>query len=129
MERDVTNTTLSVVWTLIPILLWIVFWFLCVNWKKAWPILAQGGWFPVVLLIFMATLVWSLLIPESFLNVRNFWWQLTAVCIWTAVALICGWLQVVAGYSPPEIAVEPPPAAHGHGHGHDHHGNHHAGHH
>ncbi len=110
-----------VVYVLLPWALWIVFWLCCVNWQKAWPVLARGGWAPVVLLMFIATEVWSRLNPGQV------WWQLGTVCALAAVALICGWLQTLTGWVPPEIAVEPAPHAHGHGHGHghDHHGGHH----
>jgi hypothetical protein len=106
--------------------LWVIFWLGTVNWRKAWPILAHGGWAPVLLLALMSAMVWSRLDTRSwdrlsFVVIPPFWWQLIGVAILVALALICGWLQVFLGWTPPEIAVEPPPADHGH-HAHDLHG-------
>ncbi len=119
---------------LLPILLWIVFWLCCVNWRKTWPVLAQGGWAPVVLLMFISAEAWSRIAPGDcnclgFMTVPNFWWQLGSVCTLVAIALFCGWLQTISGWAPPEIRLEPQPGAHGHGHGHSHEHNHHGGHH
>jgi hypothetical protein len=120
--------TTKVLYALLPWALWVVFWLCCVNWKKAWPVLAQGGWAPVVLLLFISAEVWSRIAPGAcgclgFMIVPNFWWQLGFVCTLAAIALFCGWLQSLTGWSPVEVSVEPAPVAHGHGH--DHHGGHH----
>jgi hypothetical protein len=95
-----------------------------INWKKVWPVLAQGAWAPGVLILITAALVWSRLAPSDrsclgFLVVQNFWWQLGAVGLITAVTLFCGWLQGVFHWEPAEISLEPPaPAAADHGHHH-----------
>jgi len=98
-----------------------------VNWQKTWPVLARGGWAPLVLLSFLGALTWSRLAPSDcdclvLLTVPNFWWHLGAVGLVVGVGLFCGWLQGVLGYMPPDVALEP--AAAGHGHGHDDHGSH-----
>jgi len=124
MEPDRTMSIVSVLSTLMPILLWICFWFFCVNWRKTWPVLAEGGWAPVVLLMFISAEVWSRVAPGpcSYLPfVSNFWWQLGSICILVAIALICGWVQALTSDAPPELALEPPPAAHGHGQHNGHH--------
>jgi hypothetical protein len=106
---------------------WIVWWLWAVNWKHAWPVLARGGWAPLVLLMVMAALVWSRLAPgqENFPGLivsADFWWKLGGVGIAVAVALFCGWLQGYFAWTPPEIELEPPAhAAPGHGHDHGHH--------
>jgi hypothetical protein len=98
------------------LLLWIIFWLWAVNWKKVWPVLAQGAWAPAVLLLVMAALAWSRMVPGAFA------WQLAEVGAAACVALFCGWLQGHFGWTPPEIALEPPPEAdHSHGHDHGHH--------
>src|SRR5262245_36577162 len=38
---------------------WVAWWLFAVNWKKAWPVLAEGAWAPLVLLILVGALVWS----------------------------------------------------------------------
>lgn len=130
MEPVEMNSTVNVLSTLIPILLWIAFWFFCVNWRKAWPVLAEGGWAPLVLLMCISAEVWSRVAPSScnclrVVTITNFWWQLGSVCTLVAIALICGWVQTLTSYAPPELALEPPPAAPGHGHGQGHHNGHH----
>jgi hypothetical protein len=109
--------------TLLPYLLWCAFWLWAVNWKKAWPILAEGGWAPVVLLMAIVVFVWSHIAPGPcdclrVVTIPNFWWQLGEVIFLVCIALFCGWLQGLGRMTPIEIEVEPPPVAHGHGHGH-----------
>jgi hypothetical protein len=98
-----------------------------VNWKRAWPILAGGGWVAFVLLVVMGAKVWSLVdrraITVSGITLNNFWWQLTASGILAGIALFCGWLQGVCGWTPETVNLDPP-AAHD-----DHHGGHHGRHH
>jgi hypothetical protein len=105
---------------LIPLGLWCAWWLWGVNWKKAWPMLAAGGWAPVVLLMIVATLVWSRLSqgPWSLgaVVVPNVWWQLGGVCVLAAIALLCGWLQGWFGWTPAEISLEPPAEHDDHGH-------------
>jgi hypothetical protein len=103
----------------VPGYLWVIFWLFCVNWKKAWPVLAHGAWAPVLLLMLIAAEVWSRINPIPcdclrFVIIPNFWWQLGSVATLVAIALLCGWLQHFLGWTPPEIPVEPAPAAHGH---------------
>jgi hypothetical protein len=108
------------------LIVWVAWWLLAVNWRKTWPVLAQGGWAPVVLLVLMAALVWSRLAPAEWplapsAVVPNFWWQLVFVSLLAASALFLGWVQGVFGWCPAEINLEPPavPAgAHDHGHHH-----------
>jgi hypothetical protein len=123
---ELSVRTGNVLLTLLPYLIWCVFWLWAVNGKKAWPVLAQGGWAPVVLLMVTITLAWSRIANESydglgFVTVPNFWWQLGAVSVLVALALFCGWLQGYFHMTPPDIEVEPPAVAHAHGHDHGHH--------
>jgi len=97
-----------------------------VNWRRAWPVLAEGGWMPLVLIGIMAAVVWAQVFPEpalvfGFIPLPNGLWQLGAVAVLIGVALACGWLQVYYGWYPPEINFDPPPPAPLHGHDdHDH---------
>jgi hypothetical protein len=112
---------------------WFALWLWAVNWKKVWPVLAQGAWAPVVLAMLTAALVWAELHsaqrPEPSQSactclgfpVANFWWQLGAVGLLVALTLFCGWLQGVFGWAPAEVELEPA-AGEEHGHGHEHHG-------
>jgi hypothetical protein len=112
----------------LPWALWCVWWLCGVNWRKAWPMLAEGGWAPVVLLMVMASLAWTAIDARScdclgLATIPNGWWQLGAVCTLAVLALLCGWLQGYFAWTPQEISVEPPPAAHDphNGHAHAHH--------
>jgi hypothetical protein len=111
---------------LLPGGLWVAWWLGAVNWTKMWPVLARGAWAPVLLLMAMATAVWSRLAPGDctclgFVRVPNFWWQLGGVSTLASTALLCGWIQGRLGWAPPEMSVEPPPEAHGDGHDYGHH--------
>jgi hypothetical protein len=116
----------SVLWVLqmlaalLPGGLWCAWWLWCVNWPKVWPVLAQGGWIVVVLLMFISALAWSSIFPSTFTGfgfpLPNFWWQLGSVGALTLVALFCGWLQEQLGWTPAEVNFEPPAGHHGHGH-------------
>jgi hypothetical protein len=114
---DTLAQLIANLWTLSVILLnlafrwalviaWVVWWLFAVDWKKAWSVLARGGWAPAVLLIIVAALVWSRL-DESPTAPGDFWWRLGGVSLLAAVALLCGWLQGVFGIQPPAVAVEP----------------------
>jgi hypothetical protein len=107
---------------LLPWAVWCVWWLWGVNWRKAWPMLAAGGWAPVVLLMILTSLAWAAIDSRScdclgFMVLPNGWWQLGEVCTLAALALFCGWLQGYFGWTPQEISVEPPPE-------HDHHNGH-----
>jgi hypothetical protein len=108
---------------LLPVLLWLAFWLFAVDWRKLWPVLAQGAWAPCVLLGLIIATAWSRIAPSEcdclrFATIPNFWWQLGGVSTLAALALFAGWLQSQWHYQPPEIAIEPPPPEHGHAHGH-----------
>jgi hypothetical protein len=104
----------------LPLGVWCAWWLWCVNWKRAFPVLAKGGWVPVVLLVFTSALAWSGVSPSKYYGMPNFWWQLVACTALALVALLCGWLQGRFNWTPAEVSFDPP-ADHGdHGH-HAHH--------
>lgn len=123
IEMFVVVLQFTMRWSLL--IVWLAWWLWGVNWKKAWPVLAQGAWLPVLLLVVVASLVWSELAPSNctclgFTTVPNFWWQLGAVGLLVAVTLLCGWLQGVFGWEPAEINLEPPHPGEIPTHGHEH---------
>ncbi len=93
---------------------WCAWWLLGVNWRKAWPILAAGGWAPVVLLSFLLAFVWTAVDPApctylAFVTLPSFWGHLGSVLLLVLAALFCGWLQGKFGWAPEEIVLDPPP--------------------
>src|SRR5438477_12899515 len=67
------------------LIFWIAWWLAAVNWKKAWPVLARGGWVPLVLLTAVSAFVWSQLAPSTptllGAAMPSFWWQLGVCCV------------------------------------------------
>jgi hypothetical protein len=109
------------------LIVWIAWWLWAVNWKKVWPVLAEGAWAPAVLLMIGGAIAWSQLAPSTcdclgIVTIPNFWWQLGDIATLAILALFCGWVQGLLHWQPAEISLEPPAAAgHDHGHG-GHHG-------
>lgn len=88
-----------------------------IDWRKAWPVLAEGGWIPMVLIAGMAAVVWALVFPSTgqilgFIPAPNYLWELCVAALLICAALTCGWLQTRLGWYPPEISFEPPAVAH-----------------
>src|SRR5262245_31024827 len=78
---------LALQWALL--LFWMAWWLWAANWRRIWPVLAQGAWVPLVLILVVGALVWSQILPGDcnclgFVTVANFWWQLGAVGLLTA---------------------------------------------
>jgi hypothetical protein len=111
-------------WNWLLLIAWLAWWLWGVNWKNVWPVLAEGAWLPVLLIMIVAALVWSEIAPSDctclgFVTVPNFWWQLGGVGLLAAITLLCGWLQAVFGWSPAEVSLAPtaaPVLEHEHGH-------------
>ena len=75
------SQTLSVLRVLLLVALWCAWWLWAVDWRRAWPFLAKGGWAPLVLLSLVAAYVWSQVLPGEcgclgFVRIPNFWGQL-----------------------------------------------------
>jgi hypothetical protein len=99
------------------LVLFVGWWLWGVNWRKAWPVLAEGGWMPLVLIGIMAAFVWSRIWPSTAIlfglfAVPNVLWQLGTVTLVIGLILFCGWLQTRYRTYPPEISLDPPPPSH-----------------
>ena len=131
------NLVVSVVLVLIPwlpLLGWLAFFSLAVNWSKAWPILRRGGILGVLLLMVVGVLVWGSVAPPEGgkhyllgLAVGNFTGKFVYVTMLTCMALMCGSAQLSGAFGSlavfPEAAAEDDHDHHGHDdHGHDSHG-------
>jgi len=142
---DLFNSLINVFWSLLdvvvnlvrliqpwlPLLAWIGFWTFAVNWAKAFPILRRGGIIGVLLLMFVAVLVWGAVAPpvdgKHFmlgLKVSNYAGKFIYVTMLTCIAFLCGSAQLSGAFgSLEQFADEPTEDDHGHGgHGHDHDG-------
>ncbi len=113
---------LAMTWALL--LAWVAWWLWGVNWHRAWPVLRQGAWVGLVMLVVLGAFVWSQVAPHnlnlSFTQVPNFWWQLIGVSLLAALTLFCGWLQGYMGWTPAEIPIYPDEDGHAHEDGHGH---------
>ena len=99
------------------LVLFVAWWLWGVDWRTGWPVLATGGWMPLVLVGIMAALVWSRISPSTailfgFVAIPNLLWQLSTVGLLIGLILFCGWLQTRYGWYPPAISFEPPPPSH-----------------
>ena len=86
---------------LLPLVAWIAFWLLAVNWTKLRTVLTQGGWIGALLLALVTVLVWGVVSPPPDghhylfgLSVSNFTGKTVYVTILTCIALIAGSLQL-----------------------------------
>ncbi|MEO2032353.1 MAG: hypothetical protein ABGZ35_09730 [Planctomycetaceae bacterium] len=98
---DVVVALVHVVVPWLPLLAWIAFWTLAVNWVKAFEIMWRGGFVGVLLLMFAAVLVWGAVAPpvagyhEIFtLKVDNYPGKFFYVTTLTCIAFICGSAQM-----------------------------------
>ena len=60
---DVVLAVFYVILPWLPVLAWVGFWTFAVNWAKAFPVLWRGGFIGVLLLMFVAVLVWGSVAP------------------------------------------------------------------
>jgi len=114
-----------------PLIGWVAFWMLAVNWVKLRRHLLAGGWIAVLLLGLTAVFVWGTISsPEGGyydiygLMVSNYVGKTVYVTGLICIALLAGSVQL-AGLTPyveaADAAADPEP--HGHdSHGHDSHG-------
>ena len=137
---DVVVNLLRVILPWLPLLGWVGFWIFAVNWAKAFPILRRGGFIGVVLLMFVAVLVWAAVAPPDNgkhlmlgLSVDNPSGKFIYVTMLTCIALLCGSAQLSGSFGrlgefPEEPAADDDVHAHndqGHGHDDDHGGHDH----
>lgn len=99
--RDVVVALVRVIVPWLPLLLWIAFWSLAVNWVKAFDVLRKGGYIGVLLLMFMAVIVWGAVAPPIEgshvlfgLTVSNYAGKFIYVTMLTCIALLCGSAQM-----------------------------------
>lgn len=119
-----------------PLIGYLAFWLFAVDWVKFRLVIIRGGWIGILLIVFMATLVWGLIAPPAGdhhnllgLHVTNFVGKFVYVAALTVMMFLCGSVQLSGLCGSWARFPEDTPAddhhghhAHGHGeHAHDHH--------
>lgn len=90
--------------SLVPLGLWMAYWYFLVDWKSLRPVLARGGWLPALVLGYFAALFWSRIVPGpctffGLFPLENFWGHLLVVYCIFLLAGISGLLQSSLGHS------------------------------
>lgn len=115
---------LVIPWT--PLVIWVAFWLLAVNWVKYRAVLVKGGWTGLFFIGLMMILIWGLIAPptEGFHNVfglslSNFVGKTVYVTALFSIMFLCGSAQLsgacgslVCFKSEDEPAVQDQAAAH-----------------
>ena len=119
-------------WT--PLIAWVAFWLLAVNWEKLYPILAKGAVIGVLLVGLMAVLVWGLIAPPPDgvhylygLRPSNFVGKGVYVTMLMTIMALCGSVQL-SGACGSLFPEEVPEEHHGNDHDHGHSNHAHADH-
>lgn len=110
-----------------PLIAWVAFWLLAVNWVKLRGTLLDGGWIGVVLIGLMMVLIWGVVAPPADgahhllgLNVSNFVGKTMFVTGLLVIMLLCGSVQLSGAVDRYLQFSEPEPEHHGDDHGHGH---------
>ncbi len=125
-EVGISLFALLIPWT--PLIAWVAFWLLAVNWEKLYPVLAKGAVIGVVLIGLMTALVWGLIAPPPDgvhylfgLRPSNFVGKGIYVTMLMTIMALCGSVQLSGAFG--SLFPEDVPDEH---HGDDHHGDDHA---
>lgn len=114
-------------WT--PLVAWVAFWLLAVNWVKLREVMFKGGLIAVVLLGLTMVLVWGVVAPPALgshhlfgLHVSNFVGKTVYVTALLTIMFLCGSVQLSGACGNLAHFPEDTSDDHDHGHGHDDHG-------
>ena len=98
---DVVIALVNVVLPFLPLIAWIAYWSLAVNWAKTYDILRGGGYIGVLLLMFISVIIWGAVSPPPEgthslfgLTVSNYAGKFIYVTMLTCIALLCGSVQM-----------------------------------
>jgi uncharacterized membrane protein YuzA (DUF378 family) len=91
-------TTIAPWW---PLIAWIAFWLLAVNWRRLYPVISSGGFIGLLLLWFTMILVWGVVSPPEGgthhilgLHVSNFFGKMIYVTGLYVITALCGVTQL-----------------------------------
>ena len=118
----ISTGALVLPWT--PLIAWIAFWLLAVDWEKLRPQMVKGGFLGVLLLAFVMIMVWGNVAPPAGgshnilgLRLSNFVGKTVYVTMLVSMIFLCGSAQLSGAVdrfiSFPEDEPEPD---HGHAH-------------
>ncbi|MGZ0168459.1 MAG: hypothetical protein ACKVHE_02785 [Planctomycetales bacterium] len=86
-------------WT--PLVAWVAFWLLAVNWVKYRAVLLKGGWTGLVFTALMMILIWGLIAPPADgvhhvfgLSLSNFVGKTVYVTALFSIMFLCGSVQL-----------------------------------
>jgi len=98
---DVVVALVRVILPWLPLLAWLAYWSLAVNWAKTTRILWNGGFIGVLLLMLVTVLVWGAVAPPIEgthslfgLTVSNYAGKFIYVTMLTCITLLCGSVQM-----------------------------------
>jgi len=108
-----------------PLLLWVAFWLLAVNWVKYREVLVKGGWTGILFIYLMMILIWGLIAPPEGgthsifqLQLSNYVGKTVYVTALFSIMFICGSVQLAGSVDRWTCFKEDeePEPAHAHGH-------------
>jgi hypothetical protein len=108
---------------LIPLVAWIAFWTLAVNWTKLRVVLLQGGWIGLALIAAVSVLIWGTVAPPPTgshhllgLTLGNFVGKTVFVTTLVCIMFLCGSVQLSGACGKLCQFDEPEPGSHGGAH-------------
>lgn len=127
---DVVASLVTLILPWFPLLAWVAFWLLAVNWQKLFPILLRGGLIGVFFMYFLMIMIWGLIAPPEGgthhllgLQIGNFVGKTVYVTALFVIAGICASVQMSGAVAAlTSFKDEEPEDDHAHGHGHGDHG-------
>jgi hypothetical protein len=118
---DIVASLAAVVFPWAPLIAWVAFWMLAVNWVKLREIFLRGGWVGFLLMAFVMILVWGAVAPPASgahnllgLKLSNYVGKTVYVTFLFCIILLCGSVQLSGVVRPIFPADEPEPEGHGH---------------
>ncbi|MCX7407689.1 MAG: hypothetical protein NTZ32_06350 [Planctomycetales bacterium] len=98
---DVVLAVLMLVSPWTPLLAWVAFWMLAVNWVKLREVMIRGGWIGVVLMGLVMVLIWAVVAPPENglhhlfgLKVSNLVGKTVYVTSLLTILFLCGAVQL-----------------------------------
>ncbi|MFK7817315.1 MAG: hypothetical protein AB8G99_01240 [Planctomycetaceae bacterium] len=111
---DIVASLSALVFPWAPLIAWIAFWLLAVNWVKLREIFLRGGWVGFLLMAFVMILVWGAVAPPASgahnllgLKLSNYVGKTVYVTFLFCIILLCGSVQLSGAVRPVFPADEP----------------------